>query len=100
MKRLGCQFAIDDFGSGYSNFDHLLQLKIDYIKIDGSLIRNLHTDTNAISIIEAIVYFAHKRQLICVAEFVHNAEVYEIVKGLGIDRSQGFFLGEPRSDTL
>jgi diguanylate cyclase (GGDEF)-like protein len=100
MKILGCRFAIDDFGSGYSNFDHLLQLKIDYIKIDGSLIRNLHTDTNAISIIEAIVYFAHKRQLVCIAEFVHNSEVYEIVKSLGIDRSQGFFLGEPRSDTL
>jgi diguanylate cyclase (GGDEF)-like protein len=100
MKILGCRFAIDDFGSGYSNFDHLLQLKIDYIKIDGSLIRNLHTDTNAISIIEAIVYFAHKRQLICIAEFVHNSEVYEIVKSLGIDRSQGFFLGEPQSDTL
>jgi len=100
MKSLGCRFAIDDFGSGYSNFDHLLQLKIDYIKIDGSLIRNLHTDTNAISIIEAIVYFAHKRQLKCIAEFVHNSEVYEIVKALGIDRSQGFFLGEPRSDTL
>lgn len=99
MKTLGCRFAIDDFGSGYSNFDHLLQLKIDYIKIDGSLIRNLHTDTNATSIIEAIVYFAHKRQLLCIAEFVHNSEVYEIVKGLGIDRSQGFFLGEPRSDT-
>jgi len=100
MKSLRCRFAIDDFGSGYSNFDHLLQLKIDYIKIDGSLIRNLHTDTNAISIIEAIVYFAHKRQLKCIAEFVHNSEVYEIVKALGIDRSQGFFLGEPRSDTL
>lgn len=100
MKALGCRFSIDDFGSGYSNFDHLLQLKIDYIKIDGSLIRNLHTDKNAISIIEAIVYFAHKRQLLCIAEFVHNAEVYEIVKGLGIDRSQGFFLGEPRPDTL
>ena len=100
MKTLGCRFAIDDFGSGYSNFDHLLQLKIDYIKIDGSLIRNLHTDTNAISIIEAIVHFAHKRQLICIAEFVHNSEVYEIVKGLGIDRSQGFYLGEPRSNAL
>jgi diguanylate cyclase (GGDEF)-like protein len=100
MKLLGCSFAIDDFGSGYSNFDHLLQLKIDYIKIDGSLIRNLHTDTNAISIIEAIVHFAHKRQLICIAEFVHNAQVHDIVKELGIDRSQGFYLGEPRSDTM
>ncbi len=100
MKTLGCRFAIDDFGSGYSNFDHLLQLKIDYIKIDGSLIQNLHTDINATSIIEAIVHFAHKRQLICIAEFVHNAKVHEIVKALGIDRSQGFYLGEPRSDTL
>jgi len=100
MKALGCRFAIDDFGSGYSNFEHLLQLQIDYIKIDGSLIRNLHTDTNSISIIEAIVHFAHKRELICVAEFVHNAEVHEIVKSLGIDRSQGFHLGEPRMKTL
>lgn len=100
MKTLGCRFAIDDFGSGYSNFEHLLQLKIDYIKIDGSLIRNLHTDTNAIPIIEAIVYFAYKRNLICVAEFVHNSEVNEIVKKLGIERSQGFYLGEPKADTL
>ncbi|WP_345974936.1 EAL domain-containing protein [Sulfurimonas sp. HSL3-7] len=100
MKALGCRFSIDDFGSGYSNFEHLLQLKIDYIKIDGSLIRNLHTDANAISIIQAIVYFANKRNLICIAEFVHNAEVYEIVKELGIERSQGFHLGEPLPDTL
>ncbi len=100
MKQEGCQFSIDDFGSGYSNFDHLLRLKIDYIKIDGSLIRNLHTDSNAISIIQAIVYFAKKRNLICIAEFVHNAEVYEIVKELGIERSQGFHLGEPLPNTL
>ncbi len=100
MKALGCRFSIDDFGSGYSNFEHLLQLRIDYIKIDGSLIRNLHTDSNAISVIQAIVYFAHKRNLTCIAEFVHNAEVYEIVKELGIERSQGFYLGEPRPDTL
>ncbi|MCJ7766629.1 MAG: EAL domain-containing protein, partial [Thiovulaceae bacterium] len=100
MQELGCQFAIDDFGSGYSNFEHLLQLRIDYIKIDGSLIRNLHTDSSALSIIEAIVLFAHKRKLICIAEFVHNVEVYEIVKELGIERSQGFYLGEPRPDTL
>ncbi len=100
MKALGCQFAIDDFGSGYSNFEHLLKLKIDYIKIDGSLIRNLHTDPNATSIIQAIVYFAHKRNMTCIAEFVHNVEVYEIVKELGIERSQGFYLGEPRPDTL
>ncbi len=77
-----------------------MKLQIDYIKIDGSLIRNLHTDPNATSIIQAIVYFAHTRNLTCIAEFVHNVEVYEIVKELGIERSQGFYLGEPRPDTL
>ena len=100
MKAFGCQFAIDDFGSGYSNFEHLLQLKVDYIKIDGSLIKNLHTDPSATSIIEAIVHFAQKRHLTCIAEFVHNAEVHEIVKQLGIERTQGFHLGEPRPNTL
>lgn len=100
MKLLGCRFSIDDFGSGYSNFEHLLRLKIDYIKIDGSLIRNLHTDSSAISIIQAIVYFAKKRDLVCIAEFVHNAEVHQIVKQLGIEHSQGFHLGEPLPNTL
>lgn len=96
MKHLGCRFAIDDFGSGYSNFEHLLHLDIDFIKIDGSLVQNLDTDANSLLIVEAIVNIAEKRGLQCIAEFVHNAAVLEIVKGLGIHYAQGFYLGEPK----
>ncbi|MEJ2500580.1 MAG: EAL domain-containing protein [Campylobacterales bacterium] len=100
MKQLGCRFAIDDFGSGYSNFEHLLHLDIDYIKIDGSLIRNLDSDVNSLLIVEAIVNIAQKRELACIAEYVHNRTVMELVKRLGIRYAQGFYLGEPRPEVL
>ncbi|MHC3993351.1 EAL domain-containing protein [Thiomicrolovo sp. ZZH C-3] len=100
MKQLGCRFAIDDFGSGYSNFEHLLHLDIDYIKIDGSLIRNLDSDENSLLIVEAIVNIAQKRQLACIAEYVHNRKVLETVQRLGIQFSQGFYLGAPQPDLL
>jgi c-di-GMP phosphodiesterase len=100
MKKLGCHFAIDDFGSGYSNFEHLLHLDIDFIKIDGSLIRNLDNDVNSLLIVEAIVNIAQKRRLQCIAEFVHNAAVFAMVKRLGIRYSQGFYLGKPSPDIL
>jgi len=96
MKLLGCRIAIDDFGSGYSNFEYLLQLNIDYIKIDGSLIKNLDVDKNAQIIVETIVSFAKKLNIIVIAEYVHNEEVYKKVKELKIDRSQGYFLAQPQ----
>ena len=100
MKAFGCRFAIDDFGSGYSNFEHLLHLDIDYIKIDGSLIRNLDSDINSLLIVEAIVNIAEKRHLDCVAEYVHNHTVMQMVTRLGIRYAQGFYLGEPQPDLL
>ncbi len=99
MKKIGCKVAIDDFGSGYSNFEHLLQLKVDFIKIDGTLIKNIHEDNDAQIVVETIVDFARKLNIKTVAEFVHNDAVYEKVKMLNIDRSQGFFLGEPDANT-
>ena len=95
MKLLGCRIAIDDFGSGYSNFEYLLQLNIDYIKIDGSLIKNLDTDKNAQIVVETIVDFAKKLNIIVVAEYVHSEAVHEKVKELNINRSQGFLLAKP-----
>ena len=95
MKALGCQIAIDDFGSGYSNFEHLMQLNIDYIKIDGTLIKSIDTDINAKIVVETIVDFADRLHIKTVAEFVHSEDVYERVKLLGIDRFQGFYLGKP-----
>ncbi|WP_373035431.1 EAL domain-containing protein [Sulfurimonas sp.] len=96
MHTLGCRIAIDDFGSGYSNFEHLLQLKIDYIKIDGTLIKNIDYDSNAQTVVETIVDFAKRLNILTVAEFVHNEAVYKKVKELEIDRTQGFFLAKPQ----
>lgn len=96
MKSIGCRIAIDDFGSGYSNFEYLLKLNIDYIKIDGSLIKNLDTDANAQIVAETLVSFAKKLNIKVIAEYVHNEAVLQKVKELDIDRSQGFHLAEPR----
>ncbi|MGE4418882.1 MAG: EAL domain-containing protein [Sulfurimonas sp.] len=98
MKELGCRIAIDDFGSGYSNFEHLLKLNIDYIKIDGTLIKNLDKDKNAQIIVEIIVDFAKRLNILTVAEFVHSREIFEKVKELHVDRTQGFFLAEPQQN--
>lgn len=95
MKLLGCRIAIDDFGSGYSNFEYLLQLNVDYVKIDGSLIKDLDTNYNAQIVVETIVSFAKKLSMSVVAEYVHNDKIHSKVKELNIERSQGFFLAEP-----
>jgi len=96
MKSLGCKIAIDDFGSGYSNFEHLLKLNIDYIKIDGTLIKNLDKDENAQVVIQTIVDFANRLNISTVAEFVHNEAILAKVKELNIERSQGFHLSQPQ----
>ncbi|WP_456450590.1 EAL domain-containing protein [Hydrogenimonas sp.] len=96
VKRFGCRISIDDFGSGYSNFEKLLQLEIDIIKIDGSLIKNVDHDTHAELVVQTIVDFAKGAGLTTVAEFVHSQAVYEKVRVLGIDFAQGYHLGEPR----
>lgn len=95
VKELGCQIAIDDFGSGYSNFDYILQLRVDYIKIDASLIKNIDIDESSQIITETIVDFTKKLNIKTIAEFVHSKKVYEKVKDLKIDYSQGFYLGKP-----
>lgn len=95
VKRMGCQIAIDDFGTGYSNFSYLLKLKPDYIKIDGSLIKNLDKDANSVAIVSAIITFASKLGIKTIAEYVHSQSVYDICMALGVDEFQGFYLAEP-----
>jgi c-di-GMP phosphodiesterase len=96
VKAFGCRIAIDDFGTGYSNFAHIIKLDVDFLKIDGSLIRNLDTDTNAQTILMAITEFSKHLGLKTVAEFVHNEAVYEQCKKLGVDFLQGYYLSEPK----
>jgi c-di-GMP phosphodiesterase len=94
-KALGCRIAIDDFGAGYSNFEHLLRLNVDLIKIDGSLIRNLDRNEDALTLTRGIVRFAKELGIHTVAEFVHSPEVLDRVRELGIDFAQGGFVGMP-----
>ncbi|MGZ8546268.1 MAG: EAL domain-containing protein [Sulfuricurvum sp.] len=100
FTKIGCSFAIDDFGSGYSNFDHLLKLNIDTLKIDGSLIKNLPHDHNTQIIVRHICDFAHEMGMSIVAEFVANEAIYNKVKELGIDASQGYYFYEPQAELL
>lgn len=91
MKELGCQIAIDDFGSGYSNFKYLMELQADYLKIDGSLVSGLPHDKSSLEIVKAIVSFAKEMNIKTIAEYVSSEEIFNIVKELGIDYSQGFY---------
>jgi len=98
VKEYNVKIAIDDFGSGYANFEHILNIDADYIKIDGSLIKNIDTDKNAYIITEAIINFSKKLGRKTIAEFIHNKAIYNIVKDLGADYSQGFYLGTPAKE--
>jgi c-di-GMP phosphodiesterase len=95
VKALGCKVAIDDFGSGYSNFEHLLKMNVDYLKIDASLIKNIATDETSYKITKTIIEFAKNLNLQTIAEFVENEEIFNIVRELGADYSQGYFFSEP-----
>jgi len=95
LKKMGCKIAIDDFGTGYSNFSYLMKLHPDYVKIDGSLIKNIDKDKNSYAIVSSIIAFARKLEIKTIAEFVHSEKVFEICVNLGIDEFQGFYLGEP-----
>jgi EAL domain-containing protein (putative c-di-GMP-specific phosphodiesterase class I) len=95
VKSYGCKIAIDDFGTGYSNFEYLLKLKADYIKIDGSMIREIDTNKEAQLVVSTIVDFAKKIGMKTVAEFVENESIFKTVKSLGIDYSQGYYFSVP-----
>ncbi len=100
VREYGCKCAIDDFGSGYSSFEHILKLKTDFLKIDGSIIKNIHNDPDAMAVTKAIAYFARNLGIKTVAEFVHSEEVMEVIKEIGIDYAQGYLISEPRATTL
>jgi diguanylate cyclase (GGDEF)-like protein/PAS domain S-box-containing protein len=97
VKGYGCKVSIDDFGSGYSNFTNIIKLNIDYIKLDGSLIEKLNSDSNVKHMIEGLLIFSKNANIKTIAEFVSSKELADSVKELGIDYSQGYYYGEPGS---
>jgi len=95
LKKLGLKIALDDFGSGYANFSYFLDLKIDIVKIDGVLIKTIDKNQNAFYITKAIVAFCEMMNLEIIAEAVETKAVLDIVKSLGIENIQGYYLAKP-----
>jgi diguanylate cyclase (GGDEF)-like protein/PAS domain S-box-containing protein len=94
---LGCAFSLDDFGVGFASFEYLKQLPVEYVKIDGSFIRNLVTNTDDQLFVKALVQAAHGFGKKIVAEFVESAEIVALLREYGVDYAQGYHIGRPDS---
>jgi diguanylate cyclase (GGDEF)-like protein len=94
-KQLGCRFALDEFGVGFSSFYYIKQLDIDYLKIDGSFIRNLRDSANDRVFVQAMVEISRVYGMKVVAEWVENAEIMSLLKDIGVDYGQGYHFGRP-----
>ena len=95
IKSRGAKIAIDDFGTGYSNFSYIATLQPDFIKIDGSLIKELPYDKKSYQIVKSIVQFSKALEINTIAEFVSNEEIFNFAKDIGIDQFQGYYFGKP-----
>ncbi len=97
VRALGCQFALDDFGSGFSTFAYLKSLPIDYLKIDGSLVKDLATDRIDREMVKAINQIGHTVGAKTIAEFVEDQDTLEILRDFGVDYAQGYGLSKPQA---
>lgn len=97
LKTKGVKIAIDDFGSGYSNYYRVLSLDVDYIKIDGDIIKNITKDEKAKAVVQTIVIFAKKQGYKVIAEHAGDIATIEMIRQMGIVYVQGFILSKPTS---
>ncbi|MDQ7043730.1 MAG: EAL domain-containing protein [Sulfurimonas sp.] len=97
VKEYGCRISIDDFGTGYSNFEHLMRLQADYIKIDGSIIKEITTNKRSALITSVIVAFAKEMNIETIGEFVESKEINDKLVLLGVNKSQGYYFGKPQA---
>jgi len=95
LKQYGVGIAIDDFGSGFSNYDTIFQFDVDFIKIDGTLTESLLTSNKSRILVDSIITVAREIQAKIIVEYVSSQEIYDYVCGLDIDLLQGYFIGLP-----
>jgi diguanylate cyclase (GGDEF)-like protein/PAS domain S-box-containing protein len=95
LKDKGCHFMLDDFGSGWSSFAYLKNLPVDFLKIDGSLVRDMAHDALDEAMVRAINEIGHVLGIATIAEFVENEAILEKLKALGVDYAQGYAIGRP-----
>ena len=100
LHSLGAKVSIDDFGSGYSNFKTILDIEANFLKIDGSLIKNIDKNEKDFKVVKSIIHFAKEANMKTIAEFVHSKEVYEKLQLLDIDYMQGYFIAKPMKDLI
>jgi len=95
LRALGCRFALDDFGVGFTSFTHLRSLPVDTVKIDGSFVRDLASNPENRALVKAMTEVAHSLGKVVIAEFVESAEILAILHTLGVDYAQGYHIGRP-----
>jgi len=95
LRQYGCRFALDDFGSGLSSFGYLKQLPVNYLKIDGSFVRHMESEGVEYSMVSTINHLAHIMGLQTIAECIENQAQMQMLKDMGVDYGQGYYLGPP-----
>jgi EAL domain-containing protein (putative c-di-GMP-specific phosphodiesterase class I) len=96
LRALGCRFALDDFGTGFCSFGHLRALDVDFIKIDGSFVRDMETSPLSAEVVRSITRIAHMLHKRTIAEHTESASVREALAALGVDYAQGFAIDRPQ----
>ncbi|MEG4117609.1 EAL domain-containing protein [Microcoleus sp. N9_B4] len=95
LKKIGCCFALDDFGSGLSSFAYLMNLPVDYLKIDGAFVKNISHNLISQALVEGFNRIAHAMNLETIAEFVEDETILEKLREIGVDYAQGYGIARP-----
>lgn len=95
FKQLGCKFSLDDFGSGFSSYGYLKNLPVDYLKIDGTFVKDICDDPIDYAMVESINRIGHVMGKRTIAEFVESADILEKLRTLNVDYAQGYFIKRP-----
>jgi diguanylate cyclase (GGDEF)-like protein len=99
IKAMGCRFSLDDFGSGLSSFTYLKNMPVDYLKIDGSFVKDMLSDSINLAMVQSINQIGHVMGIKTIAEFVESEQLAERLKALGVDFAQGYGIEKPRPFT-
>ena len=99
LKELGCKFALDDFGTGLSSFGYLKHFPVDFLKIDGSFVKEILHDPIDREMVRSINEIGHLTGKKTIAEFAENEEIITTLRGMGVDYAQGYGVSEPKAVT-